>query len=191
MVKLSREYKGFIFDCDGTLADSMKAHYDSWVQALNENGATFHLDLDLFLSTGGMGLSPTVHYLNQKFNNNLDADKVCNRKVELFEEMVHLVTPKEEVVHFLKSIHGKFPTAVASGNSRSSVIKTLNHLGITDLFNVIITQEDVKNGKPNPEIFLLAASKIGVEPKDALVFEDAPMGYAAAKSAGMDYYEVL
>lgn len=187
----NEEFEGYIFDCDGTLADTMPIHHFSWKKAMEDNGATFEFTGELFHSLAGMGFDDTIRFLNEKFNNNLDADKVRDGKEVLFVELHKKAQPIQEVVDYAKDRKSKgYPIAVCSGGTRSNVIATLELIGIDQIFDVILTQEDVENGKPNPEMFLKAASLMKVDPTKCLVFEDAPKGFDAATAAGMKYVVV-
>lgn len=189
--KPQKDYQAYIFDCDGTLADSMESHYVSWVGAFEKNKAKFHFEHDLFISMGGITLIETVKILNEKFNDNLNPEQVVIDKEKIFMEQIHHTTAKDDVVTFARDLakQGK-PMAVASGGTRNTVHSVLEFIGIKDLFPIVVTQEDTTNGKPAPDIFLLAAKKIGTPAKDCLVFEDSKSGFMAAQAAGMDYVKV-
>lgn len=190
--KPSKDYAAYIFDCDGTLADSMESHYISWVEAFKKNKAKFHFDHDLFISMGGITLLETVRILNTKFGDHLDPEQVVHDKEVIYMQNIHHTVAKDEVVAFAKELaKKKSPMAVASGGTRNTVHKTLEYIGIKELFPVILTQEDVINGKPAPDIFLLAAKKLKAETKECLVFEDSKSGFKAAEAAGMDYVQVF
>lgn len=189
--KPHKNYQAYIFDCDGTLADSMESHYVSWVGAFEKNKAKFHFEHDLFISMGGITLIETVKILNEKFGDNLNPEQVVTDKEKIYMEQIHHTTAKNDVVEFAKEMAraGK-KVAVASGGTRHTVHKTLEYLGIKEIFPVILTQEDVVNGKPAPDIFLLAAERLGAKAKDSVVFEDSGNGFKAAENAGMDYVKV-
>jgi HAD superfamily hydrolase (TIGR01509 family) len=112
-------------------------------------------------------------------------DFPCRQK-----EFLHLVKPIEEVLAEIHAHHGKIPFAVVSGSPRASVKKTLGVLGLLDLFPVIVGAEDTPKGKPHPDPFLLAAKKLGVDPKKCLVFEDGELGIKSAEAAGMKWVRV-
>lgn len=190
--KPTKNYDAYIFDCDGTLADSMESHYVSWVSAFRKNKAKFHFEHDLFISMGGITLLETVRILNDKYGDNLNPEQVVQDKEKIFMEQIHHTTAKEDVVAFARELarQGK-PMAVASGGTRNTVHKVLEYVGIQELFPIVLTQEDVINGKPAPDIFLLAAKKLNTPAKNCLVFEDSTNGFKAAQAAGMDYVTVL
>ncbi len=182
---LTREYGGYIFDCDGTLADSMVVHHRAWLAALAAHGATFEFDWELFTSRAGMTLSNTVRELNAQFGLTLDPEAVTTSQRLEYERFLSTVKPITDVVELALSVAGSRPVSVASGGERNIVRRTLELIGLGQTFPVVITAEDVTHGKPAPDMFLLAAERMGVAPADCVVFEDAVLGLEAAKRAGM------
>ena len=181
----ARDYGAFIFDCDGTLADSMPLHQKAWALALRAHGATFEFGWDLFMRRAGMTLEKTVEGLNQEFSMNMDPARVAEDQRRHYERLMDEVQPIAEVVAFARSKAGRHPLSVASGGERSIVLRTLRTIGAQDLFPVVVVAADVARGKPAPDLFLYAAQKMGVAPADCLVFEDSELGIEAARSAGM------
>ena len=120
----------------------------------------------------------------------IDVDHVFHHKEEMFLEMQAEMKVIQPVVDFARKLHGKLPMSVASGGPKPVVKKTLELMHLTDLFPVVVTPEDVAHGKPAPDMFLLAAKKMGVPPERCLVFEDAGPGFEAAVAAGMQYVRV-
>lgn len=184
------QYEAFIFDCDGTLADTMPAHYIAWKKALLEGGATFDFTWPLFVSRAGMSMERTVIELGEQFGEILDPDLVSFRQRAIFHELSEDIAPILEVTDFARRLFGTRPIAVASGSSRQSVERTLTIVGMRDIFEVIVTPEDVPHGKPHPDSFLLAAKKLGASPERCLVIEDGELGFEAARRARMDYVVV-
>ena len=180
-------YDAFIFDCDGTLADTMPAHFTAWKRALLEGGATFDFTWPLFVSRAGMSMERTVIELGEQFGETLDADFVSTRQRAIFDELSDDIAPILEVTDFARCLFGTRPIAVASGSSRLSVDRTLTKVGLREIFEVIVTPEDVSHGKPHPHSFLLAAEKLGASPQRCLVIEDGELGFEAARRAKMDY----
>ncbi len=180
------DFDGAIFDCDGTLADSMPVHYHAWVKAFKAHGAKFDFPWDLFYSMAGTGLEDSVIQLNARFKDRLDPKAVVKTQMEMLDQLHHEVTPIVEVVelarHYAET--GK-KVSVSSGGTYRHVHETLHNIGVHDLFPVIITREDYAHSKPAPDCFLLAAERMGVKPESCLVFEDSHLGIAAAESAGM------
>jgi beta-phosphoglucomutase-like phosphatase (HAD superfamily) len=180
-------YSGFIFDCDGTLADTMPAHHLAWQQALREGGATFDFHWDLFVSRAGMSMEGTVLELSEQFSVGLDSVLISRRQRELFGKFSARAEPVHEVLEFARLVAQRAPVSVASGSSRTDVLRSLEIIGAKDLFSVVITPEDVTRGKPAPDMFLLASDRMGVAAADCLVIEDSKFGIEAARRAGMDY----
>ncbi len=179
------DFAGLIFDCDGTLADTMPAHYQAWRTALAEYQA--EIPEALFYELGGVPTEKIVELLNVRFGHQLPPAEVAHRKEDLFVEYSSHVEPIAAVVEIARQNFGKLPMAVASGGRRRLVRKTLDALKITDLFQAIVTSEDYANGKPAPDPFLVAASRLDVEPSRCLVFEDTKIGITAAEAAGMQW----
>jgi len=178
-----RVFDAYIFDCDGTLADTMGLHFEAWQLALKPHGAD--LPEDLYYYWGGRPTREIVEALNQQQGLSMDADAIVHIKEELYFNLLPGVQPIQAVVDVVKSLHGKKPMAVASGGGRKSVISTLEGLGILSLFDTIVTSEDYKLGKPAPDPYLEAARRLGVIPSECLVFEDTEIGRQSAAAAGM------
>jgi len=183
---LSREYGGYIFDCDGTLADSMVVHYKAWLAALSAHGARFDFSWELFISRAGMSLPNTVRALNLQFGLALDPEAVTASQRLEYERFLPTVQPITEVVELALRVAASRPVSVASGGERIIVRRTLELIGLGQTFPVVVTAEDVTHGKPAPDMFLLAAERMGVPPTECVVFEDSILGLEAAKRAKMD-----
>ena len=181
----TREYGGYIFDCDGTLADSMVVHHRAWLRALATHGATFDFHWDLFVSRAGMTLPQTVRELNAQFGIALDATSLIKTQRSEYERELQSVEPIAEVVELALRVAKTRPVSVASGGERPIVQRTLELIGLGQTFPVIVTAEDVTHGKPAPDMFLLAAERMGVPAADCVVFEDSVLGIEAANRAGM------
>jgi len=177
------EFAAYIFDCDGTLADTMPTHYKAWLTALGDHADKF--PEAMFYELGGVPTARIVEMLNERHELGLDVTAIVAHKEHLFLEMSHEIAAIEPVVALAKNYHGLKPLAVASGGHRRIVMNTLRALGIADLFQAIITAEDYHRGKPAPDPFLEAALRLGVPPEQCLVFEDTSTGVAAATAAGM------
>lgn len=180
----SRDFDAYIFDCDGTLADTMGLHYEAWKLALEPHGAD--LPEDLYYQWGGRPTKEIVESLNEMQGLFMDPDRIVVVKEGLYHSLIPNVQPIESVISVARSMHGKKPMAVASGGGRTSVHKTLASLGLMELFDAIITSEDYQNGKPSPDPYLEAARRLGVEPTACLVFEDTEIGRQSAHAAGME-----
>lgn len=180
-----QRYQAFIFDCDGTLVDSMSLHFEAWREAFKQLDAPFDFTWQVFQSRAGMGLEQTVLELNQQFGTRLDPAAVVQVQFEASERLLANVQAIEPVARFAREVAVRHPVSVASGGKRRHVERSLRIVGLDALFPVVVTQEDVTRGKPDPQMFLLAAERMGVRPEHCLVLEDSPLGLAAAKAAGM------
>jgi len=181
----SSGFDAVVFDCDGTLVDSMPQHFDAWCEALALYGAGGVFKEDVFLAMGGRPTRDIVVELNDEYDLHLDPEAVAFAKREAFLRRIQTVTLIDEVAAFADSLRGKVPMAIASGGSRMVVEKTLRVVGISDWFDEVVTADDVSEGKPAPDIFLHAARLLGVHPTKCLALEDAPSGILAARRAGM------
>jgi HAD superfamily hydrolase (TIGR01509 family) len=181
-------HTAFLFDLDGTVADSMPLHFVAWSQAIAEHGGQF--PKPLFYQMGGIPLLRTVELLNERFNTTMDPATVVHRKESLYLEMLDQLQPVASVLAIIHEYAGKIPFAIVSGSPRASIHSTLTTLNLLDYFPVIVGAEDYTHGKPNPEPFLKAATLLGVPPETCLVFEDADAGIASAQAAGMQYVRI-
>ena len=182
----TRSYSAFIFDCDGTLADSMPLHQQAWISALRRYGATLDFGWELFMSRAGKTVELTVAELNAEFGLTLDPALVAAAQRAEFDALAVGVKPLDEVVAYARErARAGCPVSVASGGDAPTVRRTLRTIGVTDLFPIVVTAEEVAHGKPAPDLFLLAAERMGVAPADCLVFEDSLLGITAAERAGM------
>jgi len=181
-----REFGAYIFDCDGTLADTMPLHYRAWGELLKDYGGT--LPEDLFYRMGGKPTEQILEFLRDELAVPIhDLSAAARRKEALFLNMLDAVKPIESVVKVARRWHGIKPLGVASGGFRRNVEMTLAALGILDLFDAIVCVEDCPRGKPHPDPFLETARRLRVAAADCLVFEDSPLGIEAAVAAGMHW----
>ncbi|MGB2622420.1 MAG: HAD-IA family hydrolase [Candidatus Acidiferrum sp.] len=176
-------FAAYLFDCDGTIADSMPLHYLAWTKALGEWRCEF--DEDLFYAWGGMPTPQIIATLNERHGLNMPVETVAGRKEDLYFELLPQLKVVPEVLEHIEAQHGRIPFAVVSGSARDSVTASLETLKLLDRFETLVCAGEYKKSKPDPEAFLLAAAKLGVAPKDCLVFEDTEMGIQAATAAGM------
>ncbi len=180
--------KGLIFDCDGTIADTMPLHYKAYCEALGED-AQYFTDT-VFYKMAGVPCVDVLEKLKSDHNLAFEAQVMADTKERLFGDIMHHVTAIEAVEQVIKDYHGRLPMAVASGGTRENITKTLEILELLPYFDAMVSADEVPNGKPAPDIFLEAARLIGVAPEDCLVFEDADMGIKAAEAAGMEWVDV-
>ena len=180
-------FRAYIFDCDGTLVDSMPIHYEAWVEALNLHNAPFDFTEEVFYGYAGVREQDVVMALNANYETNVDPEAVAEAKAKIFLRRVSEVQAIKPVAEFARSVAGRYPLAVASGSEDAVVRAVLTANKLIHLFDTIVTPTDVAEGKgkPAPDMFLLAAARLGVEAKDCLVLEDGHSGIVAAEAAGM------
>jgi len=182
-----REFEGYIFDCDGTLVDSMPLHFRSWTAGFEKAGAPWQWTEDEFYASAGVPDRVTVAELNERHGASIDADLVHEYKSEWYHRHIRELEPVPEIADLAKRYHAEGRRiSVASGSDLSIVEPSLEATGLRDLFDIVITPALVKQGKPAPDMFLLAAREMGVAPEDCLVFEDGQKGIEAADAAGME-----
>lgn len=183
-------FGAIIFDCDGTLVNSMPAHFEAWCEALAYYGAANVFQEDVFYAMGGRPTKDIVGELNSEYGLKLDPEAVAMKKREAFLARLDRIDLIDEVVEFARAHRARLPMAIATGGTRLVIEKTLQAVGISDLFEDVVSADDVKVGKPDPEVFLKAAAILGVEPGRCLALEDAPAGIMAAQRAGMQVIAV-
>jgi HAD superfamily hydrolase (TIGR01509 family) len=176
-------FRAYLFDCDGTIADSMPLHYRAWKRALAEWNC--HYEEKLFYAWGGKPVRQIIADLNQMYALKMPVDAVAKRKEALYLEQLPHLKAIPSVVEHVHAQHGRIPMAVVSGSRRDSVVGSLTVLGLLDRFQTLVCAEDYCHGKPAPDCFLLAAQRLKVDPGACLVFEDTELGIEAANAAGM------
>jgi HAD superfamily hydrolase (TIGR01509 family) len=181
-------FKAYLFDCDGTVVDSMPLHYIAWSKALGEWSCPF--TEERFYLWGGMPIVEIITRLATEYGIEMPVAQVATRKEELYYEHLPSLKAVPEVLEHIEREHGRIPFAVVSGSERESVQASLKATGLLEKFETLVCAGDYKNSKPDPEPFLLAAKRLGVAPESCLVFEDTEMGVEAAKAAGMGWVKV-
>jgi HAD superfamily hydrolase (TIGR01509 family) len=186
LVLPDRPFAGYIFDCDGTLVDSMPLHYRAWNASFVHHGAPWVWTEDRFYASAGIPDREIVAALNAEYGGAIDGDEVHETKVEWFVRHLHELKPVAAVAEIVRQLHQRGERiSVATGSDISIVDPELRHVGLRDYFEIIVTPSDVRRGKPAPDMFLLAAERMGVDPAGCLVFEDGKAGLQAADAAGM------
>jgi HAD superfamily hydrolase (TIGR01509 family) len=180
--------RGLIFDCDGTLADTMPFHMEGWRRAFAD--ARVDVPEPWLDALRGTPERQVVVLANDRFGLALDPDAILATKHLVYRRLLSRVQPLEPVVALVRAHWGRLPMAVASGATREDVYTVLARLGLTDAFAAVLTADDEIEHKPSPEIFLEAARRIGVEPTACQVFEDGDIGLEAARRAGMTATDV-
>lgn len=177
------EFHAYLFDCDGTIADSMPWHYVAWREALAAWNCSF--SEALFYAWAGFSVAKIISLLNEKHGLNMPVEEVERRKEELYLKALPNLKAVPEVLEQIELQYGRIPLAVVSGSSRESVSASLRSLHLLDKFDTLVCAGEYEKGKPDPEAFLIAAARLHVKPESCLVFEDGELGIAAAKAAGM------
>ncbi|TWR28234.1 HAD-IA family hydrolase [Mucilaginibacter achroorhodeus] len=190
LTKLSSgDFEAFLYDCDGTLADNMGAHKQSYIRVAADEGIV--IEGDIIDEFAGLPTQNVIGEINKRYNTNFDPADFAGRKQKIFfNEFIEHTQPIDYVVNHLKNHVGKVRVGVVSGGSRRSVEKTLSVLGILDMVEVLVCAGETPNGKPYPDPFLAAAEKLGVDPKRCLVFEDGEPGVQAAIAADMQWVRI-
>lgn len=182
------QYDGLIFDCDGTLTDSMPLHYEAWVETLDRYAIAF--PKERFYSMAGMPTDKIVDVLRIEQSVVLDVVLAAEEKEQAFERRLNQLQPLVRTCSIAREHHTALPMAVASGGIRRVIGAQLRQIGVESLFATVVTAEDTEKHKPEPEVFLEAARRLGVDPRRCLVFEDSPLGFEAADRAGMAWMDV-
>jgi beta-phosphoglucomutase family hydrolase len=180
--------QGLIFDCDGTLADTMPLHWHAWQIVTQRHN--LHFPEDRFYAFGGVPSRDILKLLAEEQGRSLDHVAIAHEKEETYLPLIAQAEPIHAVVEIAKANQGKIPMAVASGGTQKIIGLVLDHLKIRHLFDAVVTSEMVKNQKPAPDIFLEAARRIGVEPKFCRGYEDTDLGLTAIRAAGMEAVDV-
>jgi beta-phosphoglucomutase family hydrolase len=187
-MKLPPHIKGLVFDCDGTLADTMPLHWRAWQVITTKY--KLHFSEDRFYSLGGVPSRDILKMLAKEQGVTFDHIAAAHEKENAYLPLMAQVEPIHAVVEIARANHGKIPMAVASGGTQPIIVGVLEHLKIRHLFDAVVTSEMVQNQKPAPDIFLEAARRIGVDPKSCRGYEDTDLGMQAIRSAGMEAVDV-
>jgi len=177
------DFRAYLFDCDGTIADSMPLHYVAWKKALAEWTCDF--DEMLFYKWGGWPVVKIISTLNKERGLTMPVGLVARRKEDLYFKLLPQLKGVPEVLEHIEAKQGQIPFAVVSGSALDSVTASLTTLRLLDRFDTLVCAGDYEKSKPDPDGFLLAALRLGVPPETCLVFEDTEMGIQAATAAGM------
>jgi HAD superfamily hydrolase (TIGR01509 family) len=181
--------EALIFDCDGTLADTMPGHHEAWQQTLALLGASF--PVEQFYALAGVPTPMIARQIAAENGLTIDPDQLARRKEQAYLDSMPAVLPIEKVVAVARAGRARqIPMAVASGSHRALVERTLRQIEIWDWFPVVVASEDTTRHKPEPDVFLEAARRLGVAPAKCLVYEDADLGIEAARRAGMRFIDV-
>ncbi|MFM7034693.1 MAG: HAD family hydrolase [Planctomycetia bacterium] len=183
-----QDHEALLFDCDGTLADTMPAHYRAWLTVTERHGLAF--DEDRFYSMGGRPTRDIVATLAREAGIEIDIDAAATHKEASFLEQLHAVEPVDPVIEVIRRCQGLVPMAVVTGGYQHVCRQILEQIGIADCFDTIVASEDTSRHKPDPDPFLEAARRLGAVPKKCVVWEDSDLGIEAARRAGMEWIDV-
>ena len=184
----TKDYQALIFDCDGTLTDSMPVHFVAWNRTMKLYGIDF--PEDRFYAMGGIPTDKIIRVLADEQGVLVDAHQAAMAKENAFLELLHLLEPIRHVVEVARHFHKQLPMIVASGGFREVIKKQITQIGCDGLFDDIVAAEDTVRHKPEPDVFLEAARRAGADPTKCLVYEDSDLGLQAARAAAMDYIDV-
>ncbi len=187
-MKILKSTKALIFDCDGTLVDSLPVHLEALRKAFGDYGTT--VNVSFLKECNGMPASDVIEEYNRQNGTNIDTIEFISKLRYYIGENLQNVKPIEAVVDIVKANVGKMPMAVASGGILKDVTTSLNAIGLLNKFDVIITADDPVSPKPSPDIFLEAARRMDVAPENCQVFEDGAAGIKAANLAGIPVIDV-
>ena len=183
-----QQFDAVLFDCDGTLADTMPAHYRAWRMVTDPHGMAF--DEDRFYSMGGRPTRDIVATLAAEAGVAVDVEQEAHRKEQGFLDQLHAVEPIDPVIAVVRRSRGRVPLAVVTGGYRDVCRQILERVGIADCFDTIVASEDTDRHKPEPEPFLEAARRLGARPERCVVWEDSDLGIEGARRAGMHWIDV-
>ena len=182
-------YRAALFDMDGVITDTMPVHLRAWQEAFRPYGICVD-KMDVYMREGQQSRTMGREIAEQKGLNLSEEDlkKVVEEKGKFFEREAAGARAFDGVIETLKMLRGNgIKTALVTGSRASSARRVLQAAGVQDLFDVLVTGDDTDKGKPDPEPFLKAIEKLGVEKLDCVVVENAPLGIRSAKTAGVDY----
>jgi beta-phosphoglucomutase family hydrolase len=188
LIQDMKQVRGIIFDLDGTLADTMPSHYEAWSVILERYG--LEMSEDRFYALGGWPSEKVAGLLIGESGRTIDAAKLAEEKESLFAESLHLVRPIPHTKDVAREHRGRIPMAIATGATLDIAERVLHQIAIRDWFDVLVSADQVERHKPEPDVFLEAARRIGVEPQHCLVYEDTDPGLEAARRAGMAHVDV-
>lgn len=178
--------KAVIFDWDGTLADTKRAVVQSFQKVLGEAGCRVS---DEFIERRmGIGTKKTIIEAFRECHMRLDVltlEKLAKEKIRIQARLTYIVRLFDGVAELLEALHGRIQIALATMSSRKVVDKLLPEKRVEGYFGVVVTADEIVKSKPDPEVFLVSATKLGVKPEDCIVVEDSVFGVRAAKAAGM------
>jgi HAD superfamily hydrolase (TIGR01509 family) len=181
-------YKALVFDCDGTLADTLPVHFQAWLASLKAVGAD--ITKDWYYRYCGTSANEMLQILKNSFGYQFDSESVIADRQKHYQSLIDTVKDIQAVAEIVRSHYGRTPMAVASGGERAVLEATLNNISLYKFFDVVVSIDDVEREKPEPDIFLLASQRLSIAPQDCIVYEDSDGGLEAARRAGMRSIDV-
>jgi beta-phosphoglucomutase-like phosphatase (HAD superfamily) len=175
--------RGLLFDCDGTLVDTMPLHWQAWLETLREFGV--EISQEFIAAYRGATVTDIVAAVSRATGKSIDVAAFVPRKQGRFRELLPGVQEIALVADVVRAHHTRLPMAIVSGGCRRNVLASLEATGLMRYFPVVLTSDDPFPGKPAPDILLEAARRLGVAPEFCQVFEDGDLGLDAAHRAGM------
>lgn len=192
IVDVPAHIKALIFDLDGTLVDNMGLHRQAW----EETGQDYNLPITgaMIDERAGIPTRQIIEMLVEQYSwDEVDYEQFTvdkRAKYASIKQAAGKTAPIEPMLQLVHAYRGVLPMSVGTGSNRSGALQSIEDVGLTTFFELIVTADDVELGKPHPEVFLKSARHMGVEPHDCLVFEDGPMGMKAAEAAGMPWVDI-
>jgi HAD superfamily hydrolase (TIGR01509 family) len=181
--------KGLIFDLDGVLVDSMPTHYKAWKIAFDETTSLQVDERSIYLLEGMRGEDLVEEIFKKYSYTDLSKTKeVLLRKDEIFRSMMN-VKPYDKVNEILRQL--KCTKGIVSGSAKQDVVSIIDRCLQNDVINIVLTGDDIAQGKPNPEGFKLFLQRARLNPSDVLVIENAPLGVQASNNAEISPVVVL
>lgn len=174
--------KALLFDCDGTLVDTMGLHRVVWQRIFERYD--FVMTDEWWEDYANVAVGPFVRAVVPEADDEL-VQALLDEGNLAFEDALHLLEPVEHVVEIARANHGRLPMAVVSGGFRGPVVGSLEAVGIADLFDLVVTADDVVHSKPAPDLYLRALDLLGLAPDECVVYEDSEIGIASARAAGI------
>ena len=187
-ITINEHVKALIFDVDGTLADSMPVHLESWREVGGKYG--FRYTREDLERNAGMSGQEIVGVISEQYGLQLDPDRITKEKEAAFLKNLDRVKPIPPVVRLLEYYRGRLPIAAGTGGFRRVATRILDTIGVLNKIDTLVAADDVEKHKPHPDTFLKCAEELGVAPHNCLVFEDAELGFQAARNAGMHLVDV-
>jgi len=186
---LPNHIKGLIFDIDGTLADTMPAHYRASIRVAKEFG--FEFPLDYFIKMAGIPTTDVFRELLKLQNkSHISSEVVSALKEKYYLEEVPSILPISYTMDIIKKYVGQIPMSMGTGGTLEIAIPNIKQIEADKYIDILVSAEDVTKHKPFPDTFLECAKRMNVAPHECLVFEDAVNGFKAAKAGGMEWIDV-